>query len=190
MRGSLKILVALGVAAAAAALLLVLYAGSRRRGLEAHCRNNLRHLGRLAADNWGGLDPARTGRDFWQNVREGVYRYAAGANRGTWKKPYQGLRPEDPRALPDDPFLCPVHGRGVSRPEDAAAIDYLGPRSVREEAAQVPRSEPLGADRAGNHPSGGNVLYLDGSAREIPAIVERRGGGEAAWAEALRLLKD
>jgi hypothetical protein len=135
----------------AAALLLVLYAGARRRGLEAHCRNNLRHLGGLAARNWNALDPALVGRGFWQGVREAQYRDV----RGNWKAP-------DP-----DPFSCPAHGRTASRPDDPASIDYLGPRRVREEFRSTPKGEALGADRPGNHPGGGHVLRLDASVEEF-----------------------
>ncbi|HZE98690.1 MAG TPA: hypothetical protein VE981_16805, partial [Planctomycetota bacterium] len=107
----MKIALAGVVLAAAFALLVTLYVGARTRGLEAYCRNNLRHLGGMAARNWNSIDPSRNGRDFWQAVREAQYRDV----RGKW----QPISP--------DPFVCPVLGKTVARVDDATTIDYRGP---------------------------------------------------------------
>lgn len=170
----MKVALAGGVIAAAVAVLVTLYAGARTRGLEAHCRNNLRHLGGLASRNWNGIDPQRTGRDFWQAVREAQYRDV----RGKW----QPINP--------DPFVCPVLGTTPSKAEDPACIDYRGPVRVREHLKDTPKTEPLGADRPGNHASGGHVLRLDTSVEERPRIIERAKDGDPAWAAAAAALKD
>jgi hypothetical protein len=169
-----KFAVAGVVLAAAAAILVSLYHSARTRGLEAHCRNNLRHLGGLASRNWNAIDPQRTGRDFWQAVREAQYRDV----RGKW----QPITP--------DPFVCPVRGTTITQPEQKETIDYRGPAKVRETLRETPRSEPIGADRVGNHSSGGHVLRLDTSVEEIPRIVERVKDGDPAWAAAAAALKD
>jgi hypothetical protein len=169
-----KFAFAAAVLAAALAVLVALRTGARHRALEAHCRNNLRHLGGLAARNWNALDPARTGRDFWQQVREHQYRDV----RGNW-------RPVSP-----DPCVCPVFGRTVSRVDDAQAIDYRGPAKVRETLKDTPKGEPIGADRPGNHPSGGFVLRLDTSVDDAPPLLERAGDGEPLWQSAASSLKD
>ena len=162
------------VLAAAAAVLVTLYHNARSRGLEAHCRNNLRHLGGLAARNWNAIDPSRTGRDFWQAVREAQYRDV----RGNW------------RPITPDPFVCPVHGRMSSQPEQKETIDYRGPAKVRDQLKETPKSEPVGADRIGNHPSGGNVLRLDTSVDENARIIERAKDGDPLWSAAAGVLKD
>ncbi len=174
MKAAAKILLAAAVAAAAAALLLVLFVNARARGRMSHCRNNLRHLGGLAARNWPGLDPSRTGRAFWQGVREVQYRTV----KGEW------------RMIEPDPFLCPVYGKTESRPGDASAIDYRGPKAVRDQLKDLPRVEPLGADRPGNHPSGGHLLRLDTSVEEMPPVVEPFPSGDPAWQGADRFLSD
>jgi hypothetical protein len=175
MGGPAKSAAAAAGVAAALAVLLILAAGARQRGRLAHCRNNLRHLGGLAIRNWALLDPERTGRAFWQQVREAQYRDV----RGRW----QPIHP--------DPFVCPVLGTTESRPDSPEAIDYLGPRAVREQAKDTPAGQPLGADRPGNHPGGGgHVLRLDTSADEVNPFVERLGGTSPAWREALDFLKD
>lgn len=163
-----KMVVAGVVLAAAAAVLVTLYQSARTRGLEAHCRNNLRHLGGLASRNWNAIDPSRTGRDFWQAVREAQYRDV----RGKW----QSITP--------DPFVCPVLGSTVTQPDRKETIDYRGPRKVRETLRETPKAEPIGADRAGNHSSGGHVLRLDTSVEEVPRIVERAKEGDPAWTAA------
>jgi len=160
--------------AAAAAVLVTLYHSARVRGLEAHCRNNLRHLGGLAARNWNAIDAGRTGRDFWQAVREAQYRDV----RGKW----QPITP--------DPFVCPVRGTTVSKADTKETIDYRGPAKVRENLKETPKTEPIGADRIGNHSDGGFVLRLDTSVEEIPRIVERAKNGDPAWAAAEGALKD
>lgn len=170
----MKLAVLGGVLAAAAAVLVALYVGARNRGLEAYCRNNLRHLGGLASRNWNLLDPQRTGRDFWQAVREAQYKDV----RGTW-------RPIDP-----DPFVCPVRGTTVSKVDDASTIDYRGPVKVREQLKDTPKAEPIGADRAGNHGSGGHVLRLDTSVEDLPRLIERAKDGDPAWAAAAAALKE
>ena len=163
-----------GVAVAAFAVLVALYAGARTRGLEAHCRNNLRHLGGLAARNWNSIDPQRSGRDFWQAVREAQYKDV----RGKWQ-------PIDP-----DPFVCPVLGTTVSKVDSAQTIDYRGPVKVREQLKDTPKTEPIGADRPGNHGSGGHVLRLDTSVDGLPRLIERVKDGDPAWSSASSALKD
>jgi len=169
-----KIAAAVGVLALAFALLVALYVGARTRGQEVYCRNNLRQLGDLAVRNWGAIDPRRTGRDFWQAVREEQYRDI----RGKW------------RTIDPDPFVCPVHGSTVSKVDDARAIDYRGPSQVRPRLRDTPKAEPLGADRPGNHSSGGFVLRLDTSVEEVPRLVERDADGGALWQAAGAALKD
>jgi hypothetical protein len=169
-----KIGVLAGIVAAAASLLLVLYHHARMRGLESYCRNNLRHLGTIAWNNRRAVDPQRTGRDFWQAVREEQYRDL----RGKW-------RPIEP-----DPFVCPVRGTTVSNPLNPQTIDYRGPVRVREDFEKTPKTEPIGADRPGNHPSGGHVLRIDGSVQDVPKIVERVKDGDPLWAAAAAALKD
>lgn len=173
-KGAVKLGVLAGAALVSVAVLAVLYAGTRSRGLESHCRNNLRHLGGLAARNWNSLDPTRTGRAFWQGVREAQYKDV----RGKWQVPVP------------DPFVCPVHGRTGSRVDDASAIDYRGPRKVREELRQTPKAEPIGADRPGNHSSGGFVLRLDGSVEEVPVLLDRVFDGAPEWSAAADALQD
>jgi hypothetical protein len=174
MNGPLKVLVAAAVAVAAAALLVVLYAGARHRAQVSHCRNNLRHLGCIAARNGTLLDPEKAGRAFWQNVREVEYKTV----KGDWKP------------LHPDPFLCPVLGKTHSQPQDPAAIDFRGPKKVREQFETTPKDEPLGADRLGNHADGGHVLYLDLSVRELPAVIRSPGGGDPEWSAAAAALTD
>ena len=127
-----------------APLLVALYAAASRRAKELHCRNNLRQIGAHAASNWGILDPQKTGRAFWQEVRIAQYRDV----NGTWK-------PMNP-----DPFVCPVHGATKSDRERAEAIDYRGPRKVTEEAKAYGSAAPLGADRPGNHGGVSDVFLL------------------------------
>jgi hypothetical protein len=169
-----KIIVAAVLVASAMGVLVSLYVGSGTRGREAWCRNNMRHLGTLAWNNREAIDPSRTGRDFWQAVREAQFRDV----RGKW------------RDINPDPFVCPVHGATVSRVEDAATIDYRGPVKVREQFKDTPKDEPIGADRIGNHSSGGFVLRLDTSVQEIPRLVERAKEGNPLWAAAASTLKD
>lgn len=170
----MKIALAGAVVAAAFALLVVLHHGARTRGLEAYCRNNLRHLGGLAQRNWNGIDPQRTGRDFWQAVREAQYRDV----RGKW----QPISP--------DPFVCPVLGTTVPAVEDPKTIDFRGPAKVRDLIKDTPKSEPIGADRLGNHPSGGHVLRLDTSVDDLPRLVDRVRDGDPMWQAAGTVLKD
>jgi prepilin-type processing-associated H-X9-DG protein len=158
----------------AAGILVALYVHSRSRALASYCRNNLRQLGVLASINWERLEDPKTGRLFWQRVREAQFKDI----RGHWLP------------LHPDPFVCPVLGKTRSRPEDPATIDYLGPQEVQAESRQRPKTEPLGADRPGNHPDGGNVLWLDGSSQDLPSRVEPRTGQDPRWAEALRALKE
>jgi hypothetical protein len=178
-----KLVVAAAAAGLAVAVVLILYAGARNRGLEAHCRNNLRHLGTLAASNWQAIPTDQTGRAFWHAIRLEQYR-TKGA-KPQWLPPY--VSPED---KPRDPFLCPVLGGTLSNPEDPRAIDFLGPRTLREQDESPPKAEPIGADRPGNHPSGGHVLRVDGSVRPVASIVERAGASDPAWTGLDRYLKD
>lgn len=155
------------MAAAAAVLLIVLVVQAKQRGRMSYCRNNLRQLGVLATVNWQAIDPARTGRNFWQAVREAQYRTV----KGEWK------------AISPDPFVCPVLAKTGSRATDPAAIDYRGPKSVPEEIRAWPKGAGLGADRAGNHASGGHLLFVDMS-------VENMEEGDARWSAAARGLSD
>ncbi len=170
----MKIVAAAVALAVAVSLLVALYVGARARGKEAYCRNNLRQLGDLASRNWSAIDPQRTGRDFWQAVREEQYRDV----RGKW-------RPIDP-----DPFVCPVHGSTLSKVDDAKTIDYRGPAKVRAQVKDTPKAEPIGADRPGNHSSGGFVLRLDTSVEEIPRLIDRDRDGGPLWQAAGAVLKD
>ena len=168
------LLVAAAVLAAAAGVLVTLYAGARTRGREAWCRNNLRHLCTLAWNNREAIDPTRTGRDYWQAVREAQFRDV----RGKW------------RDINPDPFVCPVLGKTVSSVQHPKSIDYRGPVKVRDQFRETPKDEPIGADRVGNHSSGGNVLRLDTSVQEIPRLVERAKDGDPLWSAAASALKD
>lgn len=168
-------LVVAGIALLAAfGVLVALFVAARARGLESHCRNNLRHLGGLAARNWNSIDPQRTGRDFWQAVREAQYKDV----RGKWQ-------PIDP-----DPFVCPVLGTTPSKVDSVQSIDYRGPAQVREQLKDTPKGEPIGADRVGNHASGGHLLRLDTSVDDLPRLIERAKDGDAAWSAAASALKE
>jgi hypothetical protein len=169
-----KLLGAAGGIVGAAALLIVLYASASKRGAELHCRNNLRQLGAHAASNWPLIDPQKRGRAFWQEVRIAQYRDVNGA----WK-------PMSP-----DPFVCPVHDRTKSDRERAEAIDYRGPRKVTEEAKAYGSAAPLGADRLGNHGSGGWVLRMDTSVDALPPLVGRVDEGDPLWKAAADALTD
>ncbi len=187
MRVGAKVLAAGAAAVAAAALLLVLYSGSRSRGLEAHCRNNLRHLGAMAANNWRAIPVERTGSAFWHAVRG--EQYLTRGREPQWLPPYPP-KPAGPAENPRDPFLCPVHGKTLSDPLDPRAVDFLGPRALGEQDEDPPKDRPIGADRPGNHPSGGHVLRVDGSVRPVSSIVERLAGSDPAWTGLDRFLKD
>lgn len=177
MPGVAKVVLGLAALGVAAAIFIVLFFEARERALSAHCRNNLRHLGGIAKRNWSLLDPGRTGRNFWQTVRELEYRTI----KGEWRP----IRP--------DPFVCPVYGRTRTNLTDPTAIDYRGPKSISEGTDGPPRDQPIGADRPGNHGSGGNVLLFDGSTAESgPAEpqVQRAGDDDRLWKEAARVLSD
>jgi hypothetical protein len=171
---AVKLIVAAVLLASATGVLVALYVGSRTRGREAYCRNNMRHLGTLAWNNREAIDPSRTGRDYWQAVREAQFRDV----RGNW------------REIQPDPFVCPVLAMTTSNVQDARTIDYRGPVKIREQFQETPKDEPIGADRIGNHSSGGNVLRLDTSVKDVPRIVERSNGEDAPWGAAARFLKD
>jgi hypothetical protein len=172
MKAGAKVGLGAAVIVAAVAVLAVLYESSRHRALVSHCRNNLRHLGGLAVKNWEAVDHEKTGRLFWQQIREEQYR----SEKGKWSIP------------PTAPFTCPVLGRIPGDPANPESIDYLGPIRVRPTARETPNDEPIGADRPGNHPSGGLVLRLDTSVDSLPpAIVEEKGD---AWERVRRALKD
>lgn len=176
MRSTWKLLLSVGILIAAVAILVVLWSSARHRGRLSHCRNNLRLLGQLTVLNWQDLDPERTGRDFWQAVREARYK----TTRGEWLR-----YPEH------DPALCPVYGRTVSDRDDPKAIDYRGPKEVRDELRETPKTEPIGADRPGNHPDGGiHVLRLDTSVEEVSLLVDLRKKKDPLWAEAGKMLRD
>jgi len=173
MSAGVKLGVAAVVLAAAAGVLGALYAAARTRALTSHCRNNLRHLGGLAVRNWENLDKTRTGRLFWQEVRQAQYQNL----QGKWSVP--GTQP----------FTCPLaHAGAQPNPEDPATIDYLGPREVRKELKKGgPKAEPIGADRPGNHSSGGLVLRLDLSVDDPPPSITE---DLSSWGEAQKFLKD
>jgi len=174
VKAALKIVIAAAAVPVALAVLAALYAGARHRALVSHCRNNLRHLGGLAGRNWENLDKQKTGRLFWQEVREAQYH----ALDGTWSVPADR-----------EPFTCPVIHSGLHpRPEDPGSIDYLGPREVRRDPRRMPKAEPIAADRPGNHPSGGLVLRLDTSVDDLTPVID--GEDPPAWAGALPFLKD
>jgi hypothetical protein len=174
VRTVFKILIAAAAVPVALGVLVVLYAGARQRALVSHCRNNLRHLGGLAARNWENLNIQKTGRLFWQEVREAQYRALSGA----WSVPADR-----------EPFTCPVIHSGLHpRPDDPATIDYLGPRTVGKDPRKMPKAEPIAADRPGNHPSGGLVLRLDTSVDDLTPLIGTEDG--AAYAASVQSLKD
>lgn len=130
----------------------------------AHCRNNLRQLGVRAHANFlMNYDQILEihGREFWQLVR--VYDYQ-GSRPGEWKKdgrrlnpfgcPVLGIQPDDFAKLDDAAFAKLM--------SDPSTIDYRGPSSWPE----APGRMVLGADREGNHPSGGHVLLGDFSVQK------------------------
>lgn len=170
----MKIVVLGAAVIAAGAVLISLYVGARTRGLETYCRNNLRQLGALAWNNRDQIDPRRSGRDFWQAVREAQYQDV----RKKWQ-------PIDP-----NPFVCPVHGTTASKVDDASTIDYRGPVTVREGFRSLPKTEPIGADRIGNHFSGGFVLRLDMSVDDVQKLIDREPGDGELWRLAATVLKD
>lgn len=173
MKAGLKSALAAGIVIVAAAVLGVLYEGARLRARVSYCANNLRHLGGVAVKNWGAVDQEKTGRLFWQEIREAQYRSLDGKK---WSIP------------PAEPFTCPVLGHAPGDPADPRSIDYLGPQRVRPSAQETPAGEPIGADRPGNHPSGGLVLFLDTSVGSLPPMVADLRG--SAWAEIQKFLKD
>lgn len=169
-----KLGIAGAVVVAAAAILLTLYASATERGRELHCRNNLRHLGTHAVSNWQLVDPSKTGRLFWHEVRIAQYRDV----NGKWKE------------MNPDPFVCPVHARTATNREDPKAIDYRGPKKLPDDLKDFPKGAPLGADRPGNHASGGWVLRLDGSVEALSPLVDRVRDGSPPWAAAADALTD
>ena len=168
-----KLIAAAAGVVVALALLAALYAAAAGRGREIHCRNNLRHIGTHAAINAPLIDPSKTGRVFWQEVRVAQYRKVD----GQWKE------------MNPDPFLCPVHGKTVSNREDAGAIDFRGPRKVPDDLKTYGNA-PLGADRPGNHGSGGWVLRLDTTVDALPPLVDRAVDGDPLWKAAAESLTD
>ena len=168
-----KLIVAAAGVVASLALLVTLYAAAAGRGREIHCRNNLRHIGTHAANNGALIDPSKTGRVFWQEVRVAQYRKVD----GQWKE------------MSPDPFLCPVHGKTASNRDDAQAIDFRGPRKVPDELKSYGNA-PLGADRPGNHPSGGWVLRLDMTVEALPPLVDPALDGDPLWTSAADALTD
>jgi len=134
-----------------------------------------RQLGLILVSNWDPLEPpAQSGRAFWQRVRESQYRDV----KGNW-------RPMNP-----DPFVCPVHGKTESRPDDPTRIDYRGPRRPPKDPKEF-GVRPVGADRSGNHPGGGgNVLRIDGAVASLPPVVEAAGSADPRWSAAESELSD
>ncbi len=157
-KGIAKLLTSLAVMFVLLAILGVLAVNARQRGRESHCRNNLRRLGGMIhGDRLNILDepPSERGREFWQAYRRREYYNEA---RKTWL-----------RRGELNPFSCPVLGRGpeslspsslsddafVKFMADLSTIDYRGPKELKSGRIV------LGADREGNHVSGGFVLHLD-----------------------------
>ena len=188
LRGSalLKIFGGVAVVAAMASFLVVALTGARRRAELTHCRNNLRRLGEDAAtllekdesmirrrlNAWaaetGDAGPVELrGRRFWQAVRLVVYRQKfPKENREGYK--YVGV----------DMFDCPLNGAGARNWDSLDTIDYRGPDEEllpdHVEAGRV-ANRVVGADRAGNHASGGYVLFLSMEIRDrYPELTELR----------------
>ncbi|MBI2932355.1 MAG: hypothetical protein HYY16_11955 [Planctomycetes bacterium] len=176
----------LGVGSAAigvlAAILVVLAVGARLKGKLSHCRNNMRYLGVLARKELMSAPdqpPEERGRAFWQWVREQQYH---NPRDQTWV--LKG-------AL--NPFGCPVRGRApldltsLSRQEyakimsDPSTIDYRGPKSLPD---PLEGNVMLGADREGNHPSGGHVLMADLSVSEKQQSGIQVHASEEMWRRA------
>lgn len=170
MKAGARIGAAAAAVAVAAALLVTLYWGARTRALVSHCRNNLRHLGGIAGRNWQNIESPKPGRLFWQDVRQAQYLDL----NGRWAVPAT------------EPFTCPVVHHGVKgKPDDPGSIDYLGPARPPRDPRKMPKAEPIGADRPGNHSSGGLVLRLDTSVDDLTPSVDSVG-----WEEAIKGLKD
>ncbi len=159
-RALVKLSAGAGVLVVLAAVLLVLVVNARHRGRLSYCRNNLRCLGMLAHSNLMSAPddpPEERGRAFWQWIRERTC-YSRPTKR--WSLKWAGL----------NPFGCPVRGAAhldlstLPGPEyervmsDPATIDYRGPAQL---ATPVQGRLVLGADREGNHPRGGHVLFVD-----------------------------
>lgn len=157
----------LGLMAAAivvfGSFIVVAYSGARNRGLQTHCKNNLRFLGERAVEviREAYLNPYRPeyvqitngearGRQFWMAVHEVKLR-----NKGRDLSPYEC------------PFARQVGGLARDESLRVDRIDYRGPNG---NATKYDIFTPLACDRADNHPDGTiNVLMLKVS-------VEKRGG--------------
>ncbi len=161
-RAVLKISLSLVVVGVLAAILVVLFVSARHRGKLHHCRNNLRFLGQIAQANQPLIDPERRGRAFWQEIREFQFKDV----RGKWQ-------PIDP-----DPFVCPVFGKTASDRESPEAIDYRGPNY---NPTKFEENRPIAADREGNHPDSGLMLFYDTSVKNIPFRIERADGAATKW---------
>jgi len=128
-----------------AALLLPAVSRAKRQALRTNCAGNLRSLHQAAmiySVQHGGrnrLLPPETGGAFWLKLAEG------------------------PKPVIDNPsiFLCPCREPGGR----AGGVDFRGPAG---NANRFEDSDPMGADRVGNHGqgAGGNVLTKMGSVQE------------------------
>jgi hypothetical protein len=83
-----------------------------------------------------------------------------------------------------------VHARTATNREDPKAIDYRGPKKLPDDLKDFPKGAPLGADRPGNHASGGWVLRLDGSVEALSPLVDRVQDGAPPWTAAADALTD
>ena len=121
--------------------------------------------------------------------RMGAERIACTATAAVREAQFRDVRGKW-REISPDPFVCPVLGTTVSNVQDPKTIDYRGPAKVREQFRETPKDEPIGADRPGNHASGGFVLRLDTSVQDVPRLVDRAKEGDPLWGAAASALKD
>jgi len=127
-----------------ATLLVPLVCPSHCGGRALYCANNLRQLYQLQAVY------ASTHRGAWLDARGSAL--------------WQALAHIDPPLIEKDDrelMCCPIRGESAD-----GQVDYLGPRNA---LSTLKSSDPLGADKPGNHGEGlqGNVLLKDGSVQEL-----------------------
>ena len=129
-----------------AALLMPAIARATERAKVTACANNLRSLWMLQqtyASQFGGREkdyPAETGSAFWLKLSETTPPLVDPTER--------------------DVFLCPCK-------EGGNRCDYQGPR---QSVKSLKPGDAVGADQAGNHKQGGNVLRKDGSVLELDNV--------------------